>query len=287
MDKYMVQTRAQVKSSGIKLPEVHGAKKNLILHIKPKKSVQSAHPTPPTCHLMSIHHIPHIDQGPPTNTLLPVPKPRIGQGRAGIRRKPKVALAIPKVIQTPALLTPMPAQRTAQLLTEPAVQSQDSTQMQHQVPIMPNPLIQPTPASIKMPLEHRLDPRPIPSYHEPFLRLPPRPPDETATKDNRKDLQDLDTDRNIEFEENSPHQEGIISETNERPDKSFIQEPPELKDLIDTSKLIPKFLPKQTDIDKILDIIKRKVLKGTHLPLAIKEFKPDTSLVLILKFCRT
>ena len=43
------------------------------------------------------------------------------------------------------------------------------------------------------------------------------------------------------------------------------------KDLIDTTKLIQKFLPKQTDIDKILDIIKRKVLKGTHLPLTIKE----------------
>ena len=59
----------------------------------------------------------------------------------------------------------------------------------------------------------------------------------------------------------------------ERPDKSFIQEPPELKDLIDTSKLIQKFLPKQTDIDKNLDIIKRKVLKGTHLPLTIKEIQ--------------
>ena len=135
--------------------------------------------------------------------------------------------------------------------------------MQHQVPIMPKPLIQPTPASIKMPLEPRLDPRPIPLYHEPFLRPLPRPPDETATKDNRKDLQDLDIDRKIEFEENSPYQEGIISETYKRPDKSFIQEPPELKDLIGTSKLIQKFLPKQTDIDKILDIIKRKVLKGT------------------------
>ena len=44
----------------------------------------------------------------------------------------------------------------------------------------------------------------------------------------------------------------------------------ELKDLIDTTKLIQKFLPKQVDIDKILDIIKRKVLKGNHLPLTIK-----------------
>ena len=33
------------------------------------------------------------------------------------------------------------------------------------------------------------------------------------------------------------------------------------------------FLPKQTDTDKILGIIKRKVLKGTHLPLTIKEIQ--------------
>ena len=47
-------------------------------------------------------------------------------------------------------------------------------------------------------------------------------------------------DRKIKFEENSPHQEDIISEMYERPDKLYIQEPTELKDLIDTTKLIPK-----------------------------------------------
>ena len=34
-----------------------------------------------------------------------------------------------------------------------------------------------------------------------------------------------------------------------------------------------KYLPKQTYIDKILDVIKRKVLKGTYLPLTIKEIQ--------------
>ena len=52
-----------------------------------------------------------------------------------------------------------------------------------------------------------------------------------------------------------------------------MQEPQELTDLIDTTKLIQKYLSKQMDIDKILDIIKRKVLKGTHLPLTIKEIQ--------------
>ena len=91
--------------------------------------------------------------------------------------------------------------------------------------------------------------------------------------DSWKDLLETDLDRNVDIEENSPFQEGIISETYERPDKSYVQEPYKLKDLIDTTKLVQKFLPKQTDIDKILDIIKRKVLKGTHLPLTIKEIQ--------------
>ena len=83
----------------------------------------------------------------------------------------------------------------------------------------------------------------------------------------------LITDPNIDFEENSLHQEGIISETYESPDISYIKEPHELADLVDTSKLVQKFLPKQTDIDKILDIIKRKLLKSTHLPITIKEIQ--------------
>ena len=32
-------------------------------------------------------------------------------------------------------------------------------------------------------------------------------------------------------------------------------------------------LPKQTDIDKILEIKRKKVLNGTHLPLTIKEIQ--------------
>ena len=36
------------------------------------------------------------------------------------------------------------------------------------------------------------------------------------------------------------------------------------------SRLVQKFLMKQTDRDKILKIIQQKVLKGTHLPIIIK-----------------
>ena len=77
----------------------------------------------------------------------------------------------------------------------------------------------------------------------------------------------------MDFEENSPFQEGIISETIQRLDKTFFQNRKELEDLIDMGNLIHRFLPKQTDIDKILQIIQRKVLKGTHLPVDVKEIQ--------------
>ena len=81
------------------------------------------------------------------------------------------------------------------------------------------------------------------------------------------------TNINLDIEENSLFQEGIISETIQRPDKSFFQNPKRLKDIIDTGNLIHKFLLRQTDIDNILHVIQRKVLKDTHLPVEIKEIQ--------------
>ena len=65
----------------------------------------------------------------------------------------------------------------------------------------------------------------------------------------------------------------MLSEDYQRLDKSFFQEPQELNELINTSNLIQTFLPKQAHIDKILMVIQRKVLKGTHLPVEIKEIR--------------
>ena len=77
----------------------------------------------------------------------------------------------------------------------------------------------------------------------------------------------------MNFEENSPYQEGVISETYQRSYKSYFQEPPELQSLVSTDKLVQRFLPKQADIDKILKIMQRKVVKGPHLPVTVKEIQ--------------
>ena len=61
-EKYMVQTRSQMKARGVQLPEVHGSRKRLDPHRIPEK------PQP----------IVGLDADK---------KPRKGQGRAGVRRK--------------------------------------------------------------------------------------------------------------------------------------------------------------------------------------------------------
>ena len=62
-EKYMVQTRSQTKASGVQLPEVHGSRKRLDPHKILEKQPQ------------------------PITGLDVERKPRIGQGRAGVRRK--------------------------------------------------------------------------------------------------------------------------------------------------------------------------------------------------------
>ena len=84
------------------------------------------------------------------------------------------------------------------------------------------------------------------------------------------DIDALEQDINMDFEENSPYQEGVISEMYERPEKSYFQEPQELQGLVTTGKIVQN-LPKQTDIDKIFKVIQRKVLKGTHLHVTIND----------------
>ena len=64
-----------------------------------------------------------------------------------------------------------------------------------------------------------------------------------------------------------------MSETFQSPDKSFFQNPKELGDLINKENFVHKYLPKQMDIDKILEVIQRKVIKGTHLPMDVKEIQ--------------
>ena len=219
-NKYLIQTRSQTKSGGIKVPEVHGANKGLNPHVKPGK--QRPLPTLPMHSLPPMLLVQHVDKGLPTH---PIPKPRIGQGRARLKRKSKTnqPISLPKQVPAQPITSHVP--KAALPLPEPIVQLQVNMQPQYHIPI-PLPQNQPVdPACIVQPIGPKIQHRPSPPYHDLYSRPPPRPPDITNLVDSWKDLLDNDLDRKIDIEENSPFQEGIISETYERPDVSYVQEP--------------------------------------------------------------
>ena len=84
-DKYLVQTWSEAKSSGLKVPEIHGVDKGLVPHAKPEhqKSVvpPTTCPTPPTCHTRPMHQTQTINQGLPTNTMPPIPNLELGKAQ--------------------------------------------------------------------------------------------------------------------------------------------------------------------------------------------------------------
>ena len=95
--------------------------------------------------------------------------------------------------------------------------------------------------------------REIPAYADLIYRPPPKPaeiPTPANPKKIHSDIDALEQDINMDFEENSPYQEGVISEIYKRLDKSYFQELPEVQGLVNIDKLVQKFLSKQASIDK-------------------------------------
>ena len=106
----------------------------------------------------------------------------------------------------------------------------------------------------------------VPLHPDSLLRTPKQ-------QTIKQNIQEINPKINFDFEENSSFQKGIISVTLKRLDKSFFQNPKALGNFINKENFVNKFLPKQANIDKILGVIQRKILKSTHLPVEVKEIQ--------------
>ena len=188
----------------------------------------------------------------------------IGQGRAGLKRKRSDPINQP-INQPSELSQKIPGKTEIETGKTNQAHFKDpmyiinnaDVGMTHTKPLIPDAPFHPG-------LTYRPPPKPIRS----------NVPRSQESSQSSSSVENINSDINLDFEENSPFQEGVISKTFQRPGKSFFQDPKELNNLINMGNLIQKFLPKQADIDKILKVIQRKVLKGTHL-VEIKEIQAE------------
>ena len=184
-EKYLIQTRSQAKSSGIKLLKVHGMEKNLDPNLKPEKQ----------------HAIPKQRD---------MERPHVGQGRAGSRRK-RPDLITKSINQPSSFSQKIPGRtkietgKTNHMHTKDLTHSVNNTsgQMTNNNPLIPdvpfhlNPVYRPLPKPIKQDI----------SYPQ--------------SSQSSTSIGDISPNISFDFEENSPLQEGIMSKTFQGPDKSF------------------------------------------------------------------
>ena len=57
------------------------------------------------------------------------------------------------------------------------------------------------------------------------------------------------------------------------PDQSNFELPPPLQDVVDPSKVTHKFMPKQGEIDRLINKINKKVLRDTKLSMILRDFR--------------
>ena len=176
-EKYLIQTHSQAKMSGTKLPEVHRVRKELNPNLRPEKQ-----------HAMPKKGI--------------TEKPQIGQGRAGLRRRPE-----PDCINQPSDVTRR-ISGGSKIATGKTNSSQHTNGVHDRTTnndksFSPDVLLHPDLFHKPSPIQQNID---------------------KINKINQN------TSINLDIEENSPFQEGVISKTIQRlPDKSFFQNPKRLK----------------------------------------------------------
>ena len=168
IEDYLVQTCSQAKSSGIKLPEVHGMGKNLGPNIKPQKHAN-----------------------PIKGSIV---KPCIGQGRAGL--KWKRSDSINQTINPPSELSQKIPGKTK--IEKDPMHSVNNVEegMTHTRPSIPD-----------VPFHPGLTYRPLP---KPIRSNMPRSQESPQSSPS---VENINPVINLDFDENSSIQEGVISET--------------------------------------------------------------------------
>ena len=102
----------------------------------------------------------------------------------------------------------------------------------------------------------------IPHFRQPFANIPKLPPQQNLmTQENPFDIQsDL-----------TPYQDKEMEPIFKTPDLDDFLLPPVLGDQITDSTLMHRYLPRQSDINKIMEQIKRKYLTKLQLPCSLRD----------------
>ena len=233
LEVYNIGTRSSTKASGEKPPEVHGADKPLDPNLKPEHQSKSKLP--------SI-----VGNKSPSKTPITYDSPKRNPRRKSVTISEEPPAEIP----------------------DPSFDSDL------------NPITDGTPSQTP-----NLINRPVPN-----LQPPPSPISQSHPKRVLSSIPEGDEERDNNIETlrrkyrkalNPTPIEGIDVGDSEEvldpqiriPNQNDFELPPPLHDVVDPSKITHKFLPKQGDIDRLINQINKKVLRDTKLSMDLRDLR--------------
>ena len=233
LEVYNIGTRSSTKASGEKPPEVHGADKPLDPNLKPEHQSKSKLP--------SI-----VGNKSPSKTPITYDSPKRNPRRKSvtISEEPPAEIPNPSFDSDLNPITDGTPSQTPNLINRPV------------------PNLQPPPS-------------PISQSH------PKRVLSSTPEGDEERDNNIETLRRKYRKALNPTPIEGIDVGDSEEvldpqiriPKQNDFELPPPLHDVVDPSKITHKFLPKQGDIDRLINQINKKVLRDTRLSMDLRDLR--------------
>ena len=234
LEVYNIGTRSSTKASGEKPPEVHGADKPLDPNLKPEHQSKSK--------------LPSI-----IGTKTPIKSPtKMQTPKRSLRKSVTISQDPPEEIPVTSYEKD-PLQDLGDTLTD-APPPQVVTKPVSRLLPPADPITQMSPKRVLSSIHERDDEREnkIENLRRKYRKaLNPTPIEGVDVGDSEEVL-----DPQIRI-----------------PDQSDFEIPPPLQDIVDPSKITHKFLPKQGEIDRLINQINKKVLRDTKLSMNLRDLR--------------
>ena len=281
---FMVATRSSTSAAGIKLPPVHGAQKGVDPDLKPesqaksrkvllKPTIQSPAKSPiqtpvsvrtpvPRLRTPSIVRTPRTIPGSLLNTPVRTTSPWVAQTPPRPKDVP-LNTPVQTLVSNQSNLSPAQVasrkliQKSVRMLNTPKLNAPDKLATSAPKPVTPFPLRDQSLSTETSHIEIPLAKPPGP----PAAKLPPQ---QTLMPQNNP------------FDINSeiiPFQEQEVEAVFKTPELDDFLLPPVLGDQITDATLMHRHLPRQTDVDRIMEQINRKYLTKLWLPCSIRDMQ--------------
>ena len=257
---FCVKTRASAEASGETVGEVHGADKPLDPNYKPEHQSKSKLPSVTGKSSPEKTVRKPILQTPARNIPRRVATPKSVRVQSDITNDLPVTEPDPTPMKTPVMVHGGARPKTPRMESTPLAPPNMSPSQSNTQPLIPRRILSSTPSG---------------EYGEEI--------DKGSTL-----IRNIDEKRKILEDQNwkifhPPPIEGIdigVTEGLETLDpeiripteEDFVLPPP-LESLLDKAKMAYKFLPKQGDIDRLIDKINKKVLRDTNLCVDLRDLK--------------